>query len=67
AFAFQMLVAVFVVHLAKGFYVGEGGYEFALLMGVASLALALTGPGAYSVDAAIGRRRRAGVDVGTDV
>ena len=51
-----MLGALVLVHLAAGFFL-PNGYEFVLaLMGVA-IALALTGPGAYSIDAMIARRR----------
>jgi putative oxidoreductase len=50
-----MLVAIVTVHLPKGFFVSNGGYEFALLMGIAALALAFTGPGRFSVDALAGR------------
>jgi putative oxidoreductase len=54
------LVALFTVHLSAGFFAGDGGYEFVLLLGVVGIALALTGPGAISIDAAIrGRRSRA--------
>jgi len=54
------LVALFTVHLSAGFFAGDGGYEFVLLLGVVGIALALTGPGAISIDAGIrGRRSRA--------
>jgi putative oxidoreductase len=48
--AFNMGVAVYKGHWAKGFY-GQGGFEFPLLLGATTLALGLTGPGAISVDA----------------
>ncbi|MHB1522988.1 MAG: DoxX family membrane protein [Candidatus Dormibacteria bacterium] len=47
--AANMAVAVRRAHWKQGFY-GQGGYEFPLLLGVAALALALTGPGRISVD-----------------
>ena len=49
-----MIVAIATVHLSKGFWVSKGGYEFnlAIIGGVA--ALAFTGPGAYSLDNALG-------------
>jgi putative oxidoreductase len=47
--AFTMVVAIVTVH-PGGFSVREGGMEFALLLGVATLALAFTGPGRLSVD-----------------
>jgi putative oxidoreductase len=49
-----MLVATVSVHWAKGLFVTNGGYEYNLVIGVAALALAFTGPGAYSVDAVVG-------------
>lgn len=54
----NMAVAVIVVHLAAGFYAANGGYEFVLTLGVASLALVLTGPGRFALDALFRRRRR---------
>jgi putative oxidoreductase len=50
-----MVVAIVIVHLPKGFFVTNGGYEHALLMGIAALSFAFTGPGRYSVDALAGR------------
>jgi putative oxidoreductase len=52
----DMLVATVLVHLPKGFFAGEGGFELTLLLGAASAALALTGPGAYALDHLIARR-----------
>jgi len=49
-----MLVAIATVHLANGFWNGKRGYEFNLSLVAAAAALALTGPGAYSLDAALG-------------
>jgi putative oxidoreductase len=49
-----MLNAVYHVHGAKGFFVGNGGYEFNLLIASAALALAATGPGRFSLDRLIG-------------
>jgi putative oxidoreductase len=53
AIAGSMIVAVVTVHLPKGFWVAKGGYEFNLALLAAVAALALTGPGAYSLDAAL--------------
>ena len=53
AIAGSMIVAVVTVHLPKGFWVTKGGYEFNLALLAAVAALALTGPGAYSLDAAL--------------
>ncbi len=48
-----MLVAIATVHLAKGFWNGKGGFEFNLSLIVGAAALAITGPGSYSLDAAL--------------
>jgi len=53
--AFDMLVAVLVVKL-KGGFMGTGGFEFELLLMVASLSLALTGPGAASLDGKLSKK-----------
>ncbi len=46
-----MLMAIIKAHWSKGFWNTKGGFEFPLMNLAAALALALTGPGAYSVDA----------------
>ena len=46
--AFNMAVAVFMVHWKNGFS-GQGGYEYPMALGVILLALALTGPGRIAV------------------
>ncbi|MFZ0953808.1 MAG: DoxX family protein [Candidatus Sulfotelmatobacter sp.] len=53
--AFDMLVAVLAVKL-KGGFMGSGGFEFELLLLVASLSIALTGPGAASLDSMLSRK-----------
>ena len=53
--AIDMLVAILKVHLAGGFFLPRG-YEFALTLMAASIALALTGPGAPALDGIIRRR-----------
>lgn len=58
-----MLVAVATVHLEKGFFVTGGGFEYNFILSAAALALAFTGAGAYSLDAALGIGR-AGVGWG---
>jgi putative oxidoreductase len=49
-----MFVAAVSVHISKGFFAHNGGYEYTLVLGGAALALAFTGPGALSVDQALG-------------
>ena len=56
AIAGSMLVAIALVHLPKGFWVGKGGYEYNLSLLAAAMAIAITGPGALSLDALIGIR-----------
>lgn len=47
--AFSMLVAVTTVHLKNGFFL-PNGYEFALTMLLANVAMTMTGAGRYSLD-----------------
>jgi putative oxidoreductase len=54
AIAGAMLVAIATVHLARGFWAAKGGYEFNLSLITGGAAIALTGPGAYSLDSALG-------------
>ncbi len=44
------VVAFFGVHLSKGFFISDGGYEFILLIFAASLVIMTRGGGEYSVD-----------------
>jgi len=44
-----MLGAIFLVHLANGFDVTQGGVEFALTQLLIATALLLAGPGRYSL------------------
>jgi len=53
ALAFDMLVAYLTAHIGHGFFVSGGGAELVLLLGGTSLAVALTGAGRFSVDAAL--------------
>lgn len=55
--AVDMIVALVAVHLPAGLWVGEGGYEFVAVLGVAALALAFTGAGRFSIDGAFLRGR----------
>lgn len=49
-----MLNAIYVIHWPKGFFNGNGGYEFNLLIAASAVALAAIGPGRFSIDRAIG-------------
>jgi putative oxidoreductase len=53
--AFTMAVAIGTVHLQHGFFLPQG-YEFALLVGVGLLTLALQGSGAFALDNLVFRR-----------
>jgi putative oxidoreductase len=48
-----MCVAILTVHISKGYFVGNGGYEFNLLILAAATAIAMTGPGRFSIDRAL--------------
>jgi putative oxidoreductase len=51
-----MLVAGASAHAGKGFFLANGGYEYTLVLGLAGLSLAFTGPGLLSADAVFGLR-----------
>ena len=54
AFISVMFVATVSVHLPKGFFNQNGGFEYTLALATGALAVAFTGPGALSADAALG-------------
>jgi putative oxidoreductase len=54
--AFSMLVATLLVHLPNGFFSSSGGIEYTLLLTVACVALAMTGPGEAALDRALAWR-----------
>jgi putative oxidoreductase len=54
--AIDMLSAILLVHLSKGFFM-PAGYEFALSLLGSSIALALAGAGEYSLDRVLTARK----------
>lgn len=54
--AVAMAVATFVVHLENGLFMSNNGYEYALILLAASLALMVSGGGKLSADRAISQR-----------
>src|ERR1700744_3615054 len=52
-----MITAIYRVHLPNGPWVTDQGYEYNLVLIAAALALAETGPGSPSVDAALGTEK----------
>lgn len=48
-----MLVAIIKVHGANGFWSTQNGYEYNAVLIIAALAVAVIGPGAFSIDALI--------------
>jgi putative oxidoreductase len=55
ALAIEMLIALWFVHLPKGYAAGGGGYEYVLLIGAVCFVIAMRGGGPYSVDRMIGK------------
>jgi len=54
--AFTMLVAIVSVHLGNGLFMANNGYEFALSLLAASVALMLQGAGRLSLDGLLAKR-----------
>jgi putative oxidoreductase len=50
ALAFAMLVAIFSVHIDKGLFVTNNGYEYALALMAVAVSLVFTGAGRASLD-----------------
>jgi putative oxidoreductase len=50
------MIPAAIVHAPSGFFATGGGYEYPALLGVSSAALALIGPGDWSLDARLGHR-----------
>jgi putative oxidoreductase len=56
AAAASTMLAAGSVHKPAGFFAMEGGYEYNLILGLGAAALAIRGPGRYSVDRLLGDR-----------
>lgn len=56
--AVTMLGAMFMVHLAAGFF-APNGFEYVLMLAAVAAALAITGGGRYAVDSLVARRMAA--------
>ncbi|MFO7649069.1 DoxX family protein [Halomonas campaniensis] len=54
--AFTMLVAIVSVHLGNGLFLANNGYEFALALLAATVALTLQGAGRLSLDGLVAKR-----------
>ena len=54
--AFTMLVAIFSVHISNGLFMSNNGYEYALTLFVALVALAVQGAGCFSLDNFIAKK-----------
>lgn len=54
--AFTMLVGIFSVHIDKGLFVANNGYEFGLALAAVAVSLVVSGAGRASVDAALATR-----------
>jgi putative oxidoreductase len=52
--AVVMFNAIWTVHWRNGFFAGNGGYEFPLVLATAAVATSAMGPGRFSIDHAIG-------------
>lgn len=49
-----MLSAAVIVHARNGFFNTNGGVELPAMLGIAAVSVALTGPGAFALDAVLG-------------
>jgi len=54
AFVGVLFVASMSVHARNGFFGTSGGFEYPFILGLAAWVTAFTGPGAYSIDGALG-------------
>jgi putative oxidoreductase len=56
ALAFAMLVAILSVHIDKGLFMANNGYEYGLALLVVAVSLAISGAGRASLDAVLQRQ-----------
>jgi len=49
-----MAMATFKSHWKNGFWLNKGGYEYSLILMIASISIGLMGPGNYSMDILLG-------------
>ncbi|MFC7491028.1 MULTISPECIES: DoxX family protein [unclassified Knoellia] len=54
AFVGLMTVAALTDHRGKGYFIFKGGAEYVVLVGIVAVALAVLGPGRWSLDHALG-------------
>lgn len=54
AFVGLMAVATLTDHRGKGYFVFQGGWEYTVLVAMVAVGIAATGPGSWSLDAALG-------------
>lgn len=54
AFVGLMTVAALTDHRGKGYFIFKGGAEYVVLVGIVAVALAVVGPGRWSLDNALG-------------
>ena len=59
--AFTMLVAIFSVHIGHGLFMSNNGYEFALALFAATLALTFQGAGKYALDSILADKISSGI------
>ena len=52
----NMLVAALLVHFSNGFFSRDDGYEYTLVLMIACVALALSGPGKAALDRVLAAR-----------
>jgi putative oxidoreductase len=53
----SMITAIKTVHLEKGIWISGGGYEYNLVLLAAVFGLTENGPGEWSIDGALGKKR----------